>query len=118
MRHNPIRILRNKCDALIQQIGLKNNKKCLVCGKKAEVMHHFILKSLSNALRYDWFNLIPLCNSCHFKNHKGDFEIAAIITQKKGKDWLNYLRKKRRDYIQTNLKYYQSIFLKLSQIKI
>lgn len=112
-KHNPIRILRNQCDALIQEIGLKNNKKCFVCLNRAEVMHHFILKSLSSALRYDFRNLIPLCNLCHFRNHKGDFEIAAIITQKKGKEWLTYLKENRRKYVQINLKYYQNILTKL-----
>jgi 5-methylcytosine-specific restriction endonuclease McrA len=102
--------LRKKCDKLIQEAGRKTYKKCLVCGKPVSCLHHFYPKSTCSALRYDWSNLIPICNGCHFSHHNGNPEIHIKVIEKKGNDWLESLRaKKRNAFIKTTLEYYKKM---------
>ena len=106
--------LRRKADKLIQELGRKTYKKCLVCNKPMNVLHHYYSKSTCSALRYDWDNLIPLCNGCHFSLHNSNPEIQNKINEVKGKQWLEDLQiKKRNLFIKESLGYYQNIIDKL-----
>jgi hypothetical protein len=84
----------DKADKVLQDYYRTFGLPCLVCGDGADVMHHFILKSHSNNLRFDKLNLIPLCNSCHYKHHRcGDSTIHGIIQSVKGELWFMELCK-------------------------
>ena len=103
--------LQKQCDILYQKVGLKDNPKCEVCGEIAEVIHHFIPKSLSSYLRYSKENGVPICNECHSKVHFQDPHINAMIIFKRGKEWelsLNSLRDRQVIGARTNA-YYQKI---------
>jgi hypothetical protein len=109
--------LRNKADKLLQELGRKTYSRCAVCGGNAySCLHHFIPKSLSSALRYDWDNCVPVCHSCHFSIHSKDdpwmYErmIAWLGTEK-----MNRIAKKRRDTVKTNSAYYKSIIERLQK---
>src|SRR3990167_3541774 len=91
--------LQKECDTLIQTLGRAKMPQCEVCGQPTQVIHHWIEMSRSNNLRYNWSNLIPLCNSCHAKIHNvfgnsivGGLNIAETIINKRGREW-----KKRMD---------------------
>lgn len=105
---------RNKCDRLLQEINRKINKRCEVCGKHTTVGHHFFPKSVSSALRYDWDNIIPLCNGCHFKHHNGNPTIHAVVIGKRGLFWYDNLEKKRHKIIKISISYYKKIYDELS----
>lgn len=106
--------LRNKCDKLMQEIGHKENPFCLLCGKYQQVMHHFFPKSVSSFLRYEWSNLIPLCNGCHMRLHQsGDPTYEQRIIKLKGKKWFDWLAQHARDYIKVNTPYYESVYISL-----
>jgi len=108
MKRDLKKTLRNKADKLFQLVGLKNNPRCFVCGRKAEVIHHYIEKSLSNALRYDLANGCPLCFNCHCYWHsRHDPETLHKIDEKMGKTRLEYLREARKRKIKTNLAFYR-----------
>lgn len=101
---------QTKCDDLMQDIHKFMHKNCLVCGGVNEVGHHFITKSLSSYFRYEFKNLIPLCHSCHFKNHiKDDPNIPATIIRKMGQEWYDWIEANRRNPIKTGVFYYQQI---------
>ncbi len=107
---NPIPRLRNKADRLYQEVGMKDNPKCLLCGKPANCLHHFIAKSVSSSLRYELKNGIPICASDHFRLHNsGDPEYELKIQRIKGKKWYDDLQRLRIIPVNTNKKYYEEI---------
>jgi len=76
----------------------KSDGFCFVCGGKGSDPHHFIFKSRSLALKYDVRNGILLCKKCHSLIHKRqDSVIQGIIAIKKGKDWIEYLRERKKE---------------------
>jgi hydroxymethylpyrimidine pyrophosphatase-like HAD family hydrolase len=104
--------LRKKADKLLQQWGRNTYKFCLACGKQMSCLHHYYPKSTSSALRYDYNNLIPICNGCHFRHHNGDPSIHNTINEKKGDQWLAELKKKKENIIKISVKYYEEIINK------
>jgi hypothetical protein len=85
--------LTDKADALTQKVYVSKYKHCLVCGERCEVVHHYIQKRQSNNTRYLEANLVPLCNSCHYKHHTlGDSFIQHEIERKMGTDWADNLQ--------------------------
>lgn len=107
---------RNKCDKLLSPIIVKMYGKCELCGRPANVAHHFVHKSKSNKLRYEIINLIPLCNSCHFALHHNESEYAAKIVKKRGLLWFDTLEVLKRESIKVNRSYYQKIYQQLSSL--
>lgn len=116
-KRSPLGKAQAECDQLMQKIGQRDNPKCLVCGRQCQVMHHFVPKSVSARLRYDWDNLIPLCNGCHMRLHQsGDPEYELTIIEKKGKIWYDKLRKTRLEIIKVNLGYYKEVKERLESL--
>ena len=102
--------LQKKCAKLLQELGRETFEFCEVCGMPLSCLHHFVKKSQSNRLRYDKDNLIPICNSCHFKIHiTDDPSIEATIIRKRGWKWYDQLMKKKHEMVKTNLPYYLKI---------
>jgi 5-methylcytosine-specific restriction endonuclease McrA len=103
MKRNPVKTLKKKADKLLQEKFVKDNPYCLVCGKPTLCGHHFIHKSQSNFLRYDFDNLIPVCFSCHCKIHQSqDPEPTDKIIRVKGQEWADNLYKRRRNIFKMN----------------
>lgn len=99
--------LQKKCDALLSLIVIKLHPKCLLCGRDTEVAHHHVHKSKSNALRYNFDNLINLCASCHNALHHNESYYASKIVKIKGLVWFNELERiKNQVFIKTNVGYY------------
>ena len=99
---------RSRADDLMQDIERKMYDECLVCGGPNQVGHHYQTKQSSSYLRYDFNNLIPLCNSCHFKHHiMFDPYIAFTIVKKMGKKWAENIEADRRKPVKTGITYYQ-----------
>ena len=81
-----------KADKLLQEVGRKTYSKCEVCGEPMSCLHHYYPKSTSTYLRYDWKNLIPLCQNHHFAHHNGNPDIHNAINLNRGEDWLDDLQ--------------------------
>jgi len=95
-KREDIRRLEKYADALFQKAGKKIYPKSLISGQPTEVIHHFVPKSQSNNLRYDFLNAIPLLNSEHFRHHiTGDPSIMATVIRKKGNKWEDDLNTRR-----------------------
>lgn len=102
--------LRKDADRLYQEVGMRGNPLCEICGKPAQVIHHYVPKSVSSALRYYLPNGIKLCNGCHMRLHRsGDPEYENKIKDKRGQDWLNDLRNERKRPVKISVGYYQRI---------
>ena len=113
--------LQRKADKLLQIENKRLNKYCEACGGKNEVGHHWIEKSRSANLRYDFRNIIPLCNSCHAKIHNvfgnsvvGGLDVAQAIIKKRGKKWKERMDIDGKKIIKVNREYYEGIIKKLS----
>ena len=103
-----IKRLRKEADRLYQEVCLKLNPLSMVSGKKAEVTHHFVPKSLCMALRYDVANGITLTNGEHFQHHtQGDPEIFQGMTANKSPEWFEYIKSKRQEIVSPTIKWYQ-----------
>lgn len=106
----PIGKWQKECDTLMQEIGRLTNPACILCGKECQVQHHFVPKSVSARLRYEWINLIPLCNGCHHRLHQsGDPDYEQRIIKFYGQKWYNKLQEMRKESIRVNIGYYQKI---------
>jgi HNH endonuclease. len=105
--------LRNKCDALLTPIIKKMRPRCEACGHDTEVAHHWIEKSRSSYLRYDFRNLVALCHSCHTKIHNrfgnsvmGSLDVADIIIGKRGVGWKQEMVRDSVKDVKTDLQFY------------
>ncbi len=116
---HPIGWYQRKADTLLQEVGKSIYSKCEVCGKPMSCLHHFFPKSISARLRYDWDNLIPICQGCHMRHHQaGDPRIHETIKQKKGGlEWYEALRKRGREIIKVNREYYEQQMEKLKEMQ-
>ena len=108
--------LRRKCDKALQEAGRRVYKDCLVCGRPQQVLHHYYTKGSCTTLRYEWENLIPLCNGCHFALHNGNPDIQEAIMKAKGKEWLNSLKLKKQKTTKISKGYYLDILETLNKI--
>ena len=93
----------------------------MLCGHDTQVAHHFIKKSNSSNLRYDFKNLINLCNPCHYRLHFNDEAMwNGKIALIKGKKWFNYIEKNKKLYTPQKYDYnviYASLEKKLQELK-
>lgn len=106
--------LQAQCDKKMQILGKLLYPKSLISGKPTQVMHHFVPKSVSSRLRYDWDNLIPLTNAEHCRLHQSpDPDIEMQIVAKKPKGWYESLQIKRQEYQKVNKAYYAIVLEKL-----
>lgn len=102
---------RKKCDKKMQEIGKVRYSKSLLSDNPTQVMHHFVPKSVSARLRYDWDNLIPLTNAEHMRLHQsGDPEYEYKIIKIKGNEWFEKLIKTGREIIKVNVGYYKEVY--------
>jgi 5-methylcytosine-specific restriction endonuclease McrA len=120
---SPTAKLQKECDRLLQQCNKLLHNKCEVCGKDNEVGHHFVEKSRSSRLRYELTNIIPLCNSCHYKIHNRNgnmimtsHDIVEDIINKRGKKWLEELNTMGREIVKTDVLWYENWRDKLEDI--
>lgn len=105
------------CDDLMQDINRTLYDKCLVCGGKNEVGHHFITKSLSSYLRYEFYNLIPLCHACHFRHHiRDDPFVSQKIVSIMGGYWLYRIEANRRKPVRLGVTELKDIHERFTQL--
>jgi hypothetical protein len=108
---------RSKCDKEMQIKGKMLFPKSLISGQPTEVMHHFIPKSVSATLRYNWDNLIPLTTAEHCRLHQSpDPTIEQMIRSKKGDAWWNDLQARKGVIIKVNVGYYKEVYQRLSAV--
>ena len=96
---------RNKADRLLQETVRKLSKRCLICGGELSCGHHFFPKSMSNYLRYNMENIIPICVGCHLRHHSGSPEIHATVLRIKGQDWYDNLEREKNKAIREGFKF-------------
>jgi len=103
--------LQKECDTLLQQIGKKKFSKCEICNGVINCLHHFHPKSVSSALRYDWDNLIPICQGCHMRHYQArDPIVHGTVIENRGQEWYDALLKRRyRETIKVNVEYYRKV---------
>ena len=110
----PLSVMRKKCDAEMQRVGKVKFPRSIISGLPTDVMHHYIPKSCSSVLRYDWDNLVPLTTEEHCRLHQSpDPTNNNLILAAKGMEWFNQLKIKSRAYNKVNRQYYEQILIRL-----
>lgn len=112
-----LRALEKKCDRLFQIKFIEKNPKSIISGEPTEVCHHYIPKSQSNYLRFDFNNGIALTNKEHCRHHlSGDPSIVSTIVLNKGKEWVEELQRKRQIICKNNKIHLEEVFKELSSL--
>jgi len=115
-----IRKLQKKADSLYHQIICKRFPKCLVCEvNDSQCAHHFVRKSQSAELRYNFSNGINICAKCHTLHHRtGDPRIHDTIIRKKGTKWADelYKIKNKVNKQYKGIEYYENIISNFERI--
>jgi hypothetical protein len=107
--------LRKEADRLYQQILIRLKPKSIVSNEPTEVIHHYIPKSQSNNLRYDFDNGVPLTNKEHDRHHlSGDPSIVATIIERMGFKWNEKLQARRRIPCRLDRAYLEVVMKKLN----
>ena len=105
--------LKEKADALMRLICLKEHPNCEACGKgqHQDVLHahHWVKRSRSGALRHDPKNIVTLCEGCHFKVHNYEASVIAEVIRVRGYEWHDDLEDRRRDLIKTTIPHYEGV---------
>ena len=111
-----IKRLTKKADKLYQLWLIREKPKSYVSGQPTEVIHHFVYKSQSNNLRYDFKNGTPLTHREHSRHHlSGDFSIHGDIQKKMGTKWYDDLQLRRRPICKLNVGYLEEVIKRLEK---
>jgi len=121
-RNQTLGYWQRKADALMQDIAreMYGDDGCLVCGNDYSCCHHYVLKSHSTFLRYNWKNLIPICGRCHTNHHQHkDSTVHARIDIIKGTEWVEEILalKKQGIGMTAGYVYYREMYNKLLLLK-
>jgi 5-methylcytosine-specific restriction endonuclease McrA len=111
-----IRKLEKIADALFQLRGKELYPKSVVKGgKPTEVIHHFVPKSQSNNLRYDFRNACPATNGQHYRHHEcGDPTLTNAFRKNRGQKWIDDLEVRRHIICKHTKEYLESVIERLS----
>lgn len=116
-KRSDIRKLEKYADALFQQAGRIMFPVSEYSGKETEVIHHYVCKSHSNNLRYDFKNAIPLTNGEHYRHHKvSDSSIMSVVLQKRGLEWDNDLQTRRHIVVKQSKELLEKVISDLETI--
>lgn len=117
VKPKPVIYYSKQADKLLQEIGRIKYSRCEACGRLMSCAHHYYKKSSAGNLRYNWLNLIPICQSCHFLHHNGNPDIQNNINKNKGEKWLKELQEaKKIPNSQCNTKSYYKA--KIEELKL
>lgn len=109
--------LMRENDKLYQEIGHLKYKTCYF-GHSYTCLHHFVRKSQSLYLRYDYENGIPICNDCHCSIHQAqNSTLEAQIVLDKGREWLNKMIAGKRIIVTDKLEFLSKVNQDLKLIK-
>lgn len=96
IKREEISKLEKRADSLYQMAG-KILFPVSITGEPTEVIHHYIPKSQSNNLRYDFKNACPSTNGWHYRHHRfGDPTLSDAFKKKFGQKRIDYLTEQRR----------------------
>lgn len=108
---------RNLADKLFQQKLKALWPKSIISGLPTQVIHHYVPKSVSSRLRYDIKNGVPLTNGEHMRHHQaGDPIIHLTVEDKRGKEWIEYIKKARYETIKTDVTFYENAIKELEAL--
>ena len=67
---------KSKWLTIREEALIRDNHKCVVCGKPATQVHHIHLRSKRKDLIYEINNLVSLCDRCH--RHQSDENLEWV----------------------------------------
>ena len=119
-RNQTIGYWSRKADRKLQELAREMYNGCFIPGCKDpySCVHHFVRKSQSTLLRYNWLNLIPICAKHHGSHHSyGDSTVHAEIQKEKGEAWIEEILSIKRKGIgmSAGYTYYREMYNKLNK---
>lgn len=110
--------IEKELDRLVQMLCI--NHRCHICGKNAEAIHH-IIGRVNKVLRYEFINLLPVCNDCHRKIHDEGLDVAKYIAPERWQYLQQIKNKSYRDllifeYMQTEDEFLQSAKAEIKKV--
>lgn len=115
-KREDIRKLEKLADSLFQEAG-KKLFPISVTGEPTEVIHHFVPKSQSNNLRYDFLNACPSTNGWHYRHHyTSDPTLSDAFRKKFGQKRIDYLTKQRHIPIKQTRERLEKVIEELKEI--
>jgi len=114
--------LAKKADDLWREVCIKEyGDNCIVCGGKANQVHHWIKRSQSLATHWDIENGIPVCQTCHYVlEHSPDVKKRRShedkIIEYMGQDRWDRLEKKKRTIFKKNIGNLEQVIADLKEM--
>jgi hypothetical protein len=97
---------RSKWEAIRKKALIRDNYKCIVCGKPACHVHHIHLRSVRKDLVYNLNTLVSLCSVHHFhrgtEKYKEQTELIAKAKHMSVEELLKFAETKEEDNNGTN----------------
>jgi hypothetical protein len=117
-KRSDIRKLEKYADKLFQEAGKKLYPVSVVETRlPTEVIHHFIPKSQSNNLRYDFKNACPATNGQHFRYHTcGDPMLTNAFIRDRGQEWIDDLEVRRHIVVKQTKERLEAVIVELETI--
>lgn len=91
-----MKTIEKELDRLVQMLCI--NHRCHICGKDAEAIHHIIGRA-NKILRYDFINLLPVCNLCHRKIHDEGLDVSKYVSPERWQYLQQIKNKSYRDLL-------------------
>ena len=111
-----IRKLEKLADSLFQDAG-KKLFPISVTGEPTEVIHHFVPKSQSNNLRYDFKNACAATNGWHYRHHTcGDPTLTDAFRKKFGQKRIDYLTQQRHVTVKQTRERLEKVIEELKEV--
>ena len=110
--------IEKELDRLVQLLSV--DQRCQICGKNAEAIHHIIGRA-NKVLRYEFINLLPVCNACHRKIHDEGLDVSKYVAPERWQYLQQIKNKSYRDllifeYMQTEDEFLKSAKAQLIKV--
>lgn len=83
-----------KLDALVKEIVIKRDGKCIVCGTTKNLTPGHLFSRVAYSTRWDLDNVYAQCLSCNFRHESDPYPMTTVLINRHGRVWLEDLHRK------------------------
>lgn len=86
--------LVRKLDAIVKQIVIARDGKCIVCGTTKNLTPGHLFSRVAYSTRWDLDNVYAQCLSCNFRHESDPYPMTNVLINIHGRGWLEDLHRK------------------------